>query len=262
MVKHVRQLCIKNGNNKVTIPEGMFRYIQGFRILALPKGKKIEIRRGNFETGIVIFSGICDIMVEGKTYAGIGCRHSVFAGPPTSVYVPFGTSCTIISQEVEIGVCFSKCEKKTEFAIIKPEAVKVMQVGRDNWQREVRIAIGQDSPSVNMIVGETINPAGNWSGTPPHKHEKTDLPRESFHEELYYFKTEKPQGFGIEKFYSPQRGVDELLPLKNNSVTFMPWGYHQIVAGPGYNLYYLFFLAGEGKQLIGFVDSEHKWILE
>jgi 5-deoxy-glucuronate isomerase len=120
--------------------------------------------------------------------------------------------------------------------------------------------IGPDSPSVNMLVGETINPPGNWSGTPPHKHEGDKLQGESLHEELYYFRTDKPQGWGIERFYSPEKGINELIYLKENIVTFMPWGYHQIVAGPGYTLYYLFFLAGEGKNLSTFEDKEHCWI--
>jgi 5-deoxy-glucuronate isomerase len=144
--------------------------------------------------------------------------------------------------------------------IIRPEQVKVMQVGRDNWSREVRIIIGPESPSVNMIVGETLNPPGNWSGTPPHKHEGNEARNESLHEELYYFSTDKPQGWGIERLYSPERGVNELIYLKNNIVTFMPWGYHQIVSAPGYTLYYLFFLAGNGKGLSGYEDPDHNWI--
>ncbi len=88
--------------------------------------------------------------------------------------------------------------------------------------------MGPDSPSVNIILGETLNPPGNWSGTPPHKHEIDDLSRESLHEEVYYFRTDKPQGWGIERIYSPERGVNDLLFLQNNSVTFMPWGYTRL----------------------------------
>ncbi len=120
--------------------------------------------------------------------------------------------------------------------------------------------IGPEGPSQNLLLGETLNPPGNWSGTPAHKHEQARPPDESCHEELYYFKIDKPQGFGIQKFYSPERGVDELISITDGTVTFMPWGYHQIVAGPGYTLYYLFFLSGQGKKLAGVPDQNHCWI--
>ena len=109
-------------------------------------------------------------------------------------------------------------------------------------------------------MGETVNPPGNWSGTPPHKHEVNDLPEESLHEELYYFKTDKPQGWGIQRTYSPSRGLNKLINLENNTITVMPYGYHQIVAGPGYTLYYLFFLAGKGNDLCPYEDPQHNWI--
>ena len=180
----------------------------------------------------------------------------------SSVYIPPGMRYSVVSDEgVEAGICKAACMPYGgEAKLITPDDVKVMQVGRDNWAREVRIMIGPHIVAKNMIIGETINPPGNWSGTPPHKHENNNLPKESLHEELYYFRTDKPQGWGIERLYSPERNINELIYLQNNTVTFMPWGYHQIVAAPGYTLYYLFFLAGEGNVLAGLEDSNHNWI--
>jgi 5-deoxy-glucuronate isomerase len=47
-----------------------------------------------------------------------------------------------------------------------------------------------------LIAGETYTPSGNWSTYPPHKHEVDDLPREAFHEEMYFFKVDPADGFG------------------------------------------------------------------
>jgi 5-deoxy-glucuronate isomerase len=255
------QLEIKNGVGRAELPEGMFNYINGFCVRDLDSKDTLVISTSPVEEiGILILSGACDIVLEGKIYNGVGARESVFDGVPAGVYIPPGMSCSITGKRARLAICRGKCGKKTHHAVIRPEDVKVMKAGKDNWQRDVRIIIGPDGPSENLILGETINPAGNWSGTPPHKHEVYDLPRESMHEELYYFKSDKPQGYGAEKFYSPERGVDELIPLRDNTVTYMPWGYHQIVAGPGYTLYYLFFLSGKGKQLAGAVDPDHEWI--
>lgn len=262
MSKFHAEMKIKEGYNQLELPKDLFRYIKGFGVLSLKNGKQITLNSGSNEVGLVIFNGQCDIVFEENEFKSLGSRKNVFDGMPTGVYIPIDTEYNIFSHGVTIAVCRAKCEQQTEVAVIKPDDVKIMQVGRENWKREVRMIIGENSPSVNLLVGETINPPGNWSGTPPHKHEKVSPPTESLNEELYYFKTDKPNGYGIEKFYSPERNIDELIPIKDNTVTYMPWGYHQIVAGPGYTLYYLFFLAGEGKNLIGFVDPNHKWINE
>lgn len=240
----------------------IFNYIKSFSLLSLENKQEQEIKSGDKELGVLVLSGSCDIFVDGKTHQGLGVRESVFSGLPSAFYVPINKIVRVISRGVRLAICACACEKETEFALIRPENVRVMQVGKLNWQREVRMIISKDSPSVNLILGETLNPPGNWSGTPAHRHEKANPPEESSHEELYYFKTDKPQGFGVERIYSPERNVNELIYLKENIVTFMPWGYHQIVAGPGYPLYYLFFLAGKGKDLIGAPEAEHKWINE
>jgi 5-deoxy-glucuronate isomerase len=256
------EIKIEAGLNKAKITKGIFKYIRRFSILSFKHAAKVDLETRDCETGLVILKGNCDIAIDGKTYKNLGQRDDVFHGLPTGIYVPIQKKYTISGINAEIAICSSKCEKESDFAIISPEAVKVMEVGKDNWKRQVRMIIGPASPSINLLVGETLNPPGNWSGTPAHKHERVDYPRESLHEELYYFKTDQPKGFGIERLYSYERKVNELLYLKENTITFMPWGYHQIVAGPGYWLYYLFFLSGEGKQLNGLADPAHKWLNE
>jgi 5-deoxy-glucuronate isomerase len=37
-------------------------------------------------------------------------------------------------------------------------------------------------------------------------------------------------------------------------------GYHPVVAGPGYDVYYLNFLAGSDRALAVTEDSDHVWI--
>lgn len=256
------QLPVKKGVNKTRIRKGLFKFIQSFEIVLLNNGERIALKSGNCEVGLVILKGKCSIHIDGKIYENLGLRGNVFTGRPTAAYIPIEKKLEILSHGVEIALCYAKCQKKGDFAIISPEMVKVIQVGKDNWQRQVSLVITPDLHSDKLIVGETINPPGNWSGTPAHKHEIDNPPTESLHEELYYFKCDRNNGFGIERFYSPERNINELIYIKENTVTFMPWGYHQIVAGPGYALYYLFFLSGKGKELIGFCDPDHKWLSE
>lgn len=247
------------GYNKADLHPA-FRFIQEFGILNLGKDEDFTLETGSKEYGFIVLKGACEIEVDGKKYGSIVSREDFFSGLPTALYVPADSRCYISNGRAQIAICAGRCDKKTETALITPEQVKVMEVGKGNWSRNVRIIIGPDTPSVNIIIGETLNPPGNWSGIPPAKHENNNQPLESLHEELYYFKTDKPQGWGIERIYSPERNINELVYLEDSTVTFMPWGYHEIVAAPGYTLYYLFFLAGEGNKLAQFEDPDHVWI--
>lgn len=236
-----------------------FRFIEEFGILKLGKGETHQHSSEDCEVGIMVLSGKCSIEIGGELFH-VGNRKDVFSGLPQAIYIPPGYSFRISGGPLEAAICQTKAEKRGEYRIISESEVKVNQVGRGNWAREVRLVIPPRGFSENIIMGETINPPGNWSGTPPHKHEVNNLPEESLHEELYYFKTDKPQGWGIQRTYSPSRGLNELIYLEDNTITFMPWGYHQVVAGPGYTLYYLFFLAGKGNDLCGYEDPQHNWV--
>lgn len=254
------KLQIKPGINEADIRKGLFKHIRNFSVLSLNDNQDINLNTEGFESALIILKGKCDIFIDGKNFKDIGERDNYFNALPTGVYIPRNKNYTIRGHGVEIALCNGICDQDSEFAIVMPSEVKEMEVGKDNWKRKVRMILGPQSPSINLIVGETMNPAGNWSGTPAHKHENSNPPAESMQEELYYFKTEKPQGFGIERLYSPERNINELIYINNNTVTFMPWGYHQIVSAPGYALYYAFFLSGPKKELVGFTDLEHKWM--
>lgn len=252
---------IKKGYNKIVGRGERFKFIDEFGILRLGDGDSFSETSPECETALIILKGSCSVTAGNITFEDIHGRETIFSGLTNSVYIPPGINYSVTGRGVEIGVCKALCRPYDgEAELITPDRVKVMQVGSDNWSREVRIMIGPNTAGKNMIVGETVNPPGNWSGTPPHKHEKDSLPEESLHEELYYFRTDKPQGWGIERFYSPERNINDLIYLQDNIVTYMPWGYHQIVAGPGYTLYYLFFLAGKGNTLTGYEDPDHNWI--
>jgi 5-deoxy-glucuronate isomerase len=140
------------------------------------------------------------------------------------------------------------------------EDVKVSSVGKENWQRDVRFIIRPETISDKIIIGETINPPGNWSGTPPHKHDTNRESEETQNEELYYFLFNKESGWGMERIYDESKQINELIHLKNFTTTIKLHGYHQVVSAPGYLLYYLWFIAGPTNKLKAFEDPDHSWI--
>jgi len=112
--------------------------------------------------------------------------------------------------------------------------------------------------TARLIVGETYTPSGNWSTYPPHRHEKDDLPREAYHEEMYFFKVAPADGFGLTRYYNHE--VDTGYVVRDNTILMIPNGYHTVVSAPGYTTYYLWFLAGEHRAQAVSDDPAVGWV--
>ena len=112
---------------------------------------------------------------------------------------------------------------------------------------------------------EVYTPSGNWSSYPAHKHDvrKTDASGnllEADLEEIYFYKIDKPNGFAIQQVYNDDRSLDEVIKVHNNEAVLVPEGYHPVVAGHGYNVYYLNFLAGSDQSLANTPDPQQEWV--
>ena len=223
------------------------------------------------EVVLDILAGMCDVRIKSNAfeeivYEKLGERSSPFTGKPTMVYLPRETSYTIVPcvSPLDIAVCAAPSEQNGNPAVVRPKDVIVTSTGKANWRRDVRLAVGESVGAQRLIVGETLNPPGNWSGSPPHKHDTYNLPFEVPSEEIYLFLIEPSQGFGLGRVYTAEDDPDcinEVYVIENNDVLSIPRGYHCIVAGPGYRLCYLFVLAGEKRQYGLFSDDpKHSWL--
>jgi len=150
-----------------------------------------------------------------------------------------------------------------EPVLIFPAEASTKVIGQNNWQRSVVTSVGDNVLANRLIVGETLNPPGNWSSSPPHKHDQ-DLGEESKMEEVYLYKFNPPQGFGLQRIYtSPDdpSPLDVTYAVKDGDVVVLPRGYHPVVAAPGYQLLYLWALAGETRNYGAWSDDpDHSWI--
>lgn len=236
------------------------KYIElGF--LSLTKGQIYEEESGDKEIGLIILSGKCSLNIEDQEWRSIGERPDVFSGKAFAAYVPCQSKYRISTEdEVEIAVCKAPSKRVCPPRLIRPEEVKVKSVGKDNWRRDVYDIIDLTVEAERLVIGETLNPPGNWSSAPPHKHDIDNLPQESDQEEVYFFRMAPPQGFGMQRIYTDDGSLDEAYVLKNNDTVIIPKGYHPVVAAPGYRLYYLWILAGEKRILQPRDDPQHAWI--
>ncbi len=219
-------------------------------LLVLTDGQSYSGSTGGREVLAVLLGGKGTFKVGGSTFTGVGGRPNPFSGKPHSVYMPCGVDYTITAQgKLEVVLTSAPSDQKIAPYVIGPEKCTTGVWGAANFSRnfvQILTLAGQpDLPAARLIVGETATPSGNWSTFPPHKHEVDDLPREAYHEEMYYFKVSPADGFGMTRYYNGE--VDTGYVIRDSSILMAPNGYHTVVSAPGYTTWYLWFLAGNQR---------------
>jgi 5-deoxy-glucuronate isomerase len=236
-----------------------------FSLLKLAAGEKHSANSGNHEILAVILGGKATFTINGTTFEKVGGRPNVFTGKPHSVYIPAVADYSIIAESaVEIALPSAPSDETS----IQPYVIAPGQVANGVWgaanfkryfHQILTLAAQPELPARRLIVGETFTPSGNWSTYPPHKHQEDDLPRQAFHEEMYYFKVNPGDGFGLCHYYN-EEGEDENFTVRDNSIHMLPRGYHTVVSAPGYTTYYLWFLAGNQRIQATVDDPAVGWV--
>jgi 5-deoxy-glucuronate isomerase len=209
-----------------------------------------------------------EVRVDGEAFV-LPARDSVFNDAPSAVYAPPGSTLEAAGPLLA-GLFLAAAETAGAEPVsappadapapyaVRPEDVVTVARGRGNFARAVRDIVPATRPGLRLLVGETLNPPGNWSSSPPHKHDRDAAPEEAQLEEVYLFRVDPAQGFGLQLSYD---GADErAFRVRDLDVAAIPAGYHPVVAAPGYRLYYLWGLAGSGRQLRWFPDPDHAWV--
>jgi 5-deoxy-glucuronate isomerase len=249
---------------------GVLRFLE-FARLNLMKGQKHSGKTQGREYVLDIFSGIATVAVETadgrrQVFPNVGARADVFSGPPAMVYLPAQSSYEITaeSEMFDAGIFSAPSTATASAVLLEGAAVVAKQVGRDNWQRTVYSALTEDVPAQRLLAGETLNPPGNWSSYPPHKHDRLSPPREAILEEVYFFRTKPAQGFGLMWTYTSPGdpdGFSTALVVEDGDTVLLPKGYHPVVAAPGYQLHYTWVLAGEERRYGAWADDpRHAWV--
>ncbi len=234
----------------------------GLDVLRLGPGETWKGELKDEEAALVILSGRCTIAVSGASegrWEGLGGRGDIFAGPPAAVYAPRRSRVEVRAEpKLELAIAKAPCEVDLPAKLIASGDVKVVSAGMANWRRDVRLVIPPGSPlSQRLIVGETINPPGNWSGIPPHKHDiKTAA--ENILEEFYFFKVRPADGYGVQVM--SEDGKDAARVIHNDDVAVLQSGYHPTCAAPGVTVAYLWVLSGDSKAYDIAIDPRFGWV--
>jgi 5-deoxy-glucuronate isomerase len=213
------------------------------------------------ELVVVVLTGRVRVEIDGLQLGEAGGRSSVFEAAGYAVYVAPGATFRLIGvSAARLAVASAPAGDGTPGAsrIIGPADQRIAEVGRDNWARTVRTILGPEDAAARLLLGETINPPGNWSSYPPHKHDRQAPPDEARLEEVYLFQVQPAGGFGVQVHY--EDGLREASIVRDEEVAIIRSGYHPVVAAPGYALYYLWVMAGDGREMFPFLDPDHSWV--
>lgn len=194
------------------------------RVYRMKAGDERKFLRDGEETAVLLLSG--KITFDGTETVS---RESVFTEGPFALHVCSDTEIKVKAEEdSEILVQCTKNEAKFDSKLYRPEDAPwgYSCVGKfgNVAKRRVNTIIDKDiAPWSNMVLGEVLNDKGNWSGYLPHRHPQP---------ECYYFKFDRPEGFGA-SFVG-----DEVFKSVDNSFSAIPGGaLHPQSVAPGFQMY-------------------------
>ena len=234
-----------------------------FGLLKLAAGTGYEGDTGNTELALVLIGGNFAAGGEGWAFEVTDGRTSPFTGKPHCLYLPRNTRYTLTAlSDVELACNATPVTRDTARpTLIRPEDTRHIALGRDNWTRTSEIILDEKFDSEHLYIGEGMIPSGNWSGYPSHRHDVNNPPAELDMEETYFYLFDPPQGFGFQSVYKPDGSLNEAYRVKNYDTVAIAEGYHPLVGAPGYQMYYLWTMAGsQGRGLVSSMDPAHEWV--
>ena len=231
-----------------------------FLVRRLQPGDVFHTRTEREEAAFVLLGGT-GLADWGQGTQPLGKRRNVFDGLPYTLYLPAQNEVSFEALTTcEIAECRVPSEARLEPRLIAPDDVVSGLRGGGNVSRQIVDVIPPSFAADKLVVIEVYTPGGNWSSYPPHKHDTHNPPLEVDLDEIYYYRFAQPGGFALQHLYSDGNLKGCTVKTGDGDVVLVRSGYHVVVAGPGYDVYYLNFLAGSSRALAVTEDPRHAWI--
>jgi 5-deoxy-glucuronate isomerase len=201
--------------------------LMDIRVFRLGAGSVKEFGTGGEETAVLLLSGSVVFRWDGREEKA--ARSDVFTGGPYCLHIYDGEKASLTAVTgCEILVQRTKNKARAAAEFYRPEDAPWKyscrgQYGNTANRRVNTIFDHETAPRSNMVLGEVLNDPGNWSGYLPHSHPQP---------ETYYFKFDRPEGFGA-SFVG-----DEVFKSVDGSFSAIPGGrLHPQSAAPGFVMY-------------------------
>jgi len=226
----------------------------------------LEVGEPDREHVVVVLGGTCraDCGTGGPAWDDLGARADVFDGPATAVYVPAGRT-AVLAGAARVAVASAPGTPGPDRApyVVRPGDVAIEHRGRSSWAREVHDIVAADRPADQLLVGETFHaPDAAWSGYPPHRHDRDDPPHEARLVEAFLVRVDPPTGFGVLVHYPDAPGDRAARVVTDGELVAVEGGYHSFAGAGGHRFYYLWAIAGIGRDLRFRTDPRDAWLVE
>jgi 5-deoxy-glucuronate isomerase len=230
-----------------------------FFVHRLEPGDKLRKCTQNEEAAFVVLGGN-GLVDWGTGEIAVGRRKNVFDGLPYTIYIPAQSQMSFTAQTLcEVAECRVPSTERLEPKLIAPQDVSCSLRGGGNASRQIVDVMSPTFPADKLMVIEVYTPGGNWSSYPPHKHDFHNPPAEVDLDEIYYYRIQNG-GFALQHLYGGDEAAEQVVKARDGDAVLVHSGYHAVVAGPGYDVYYLNFLAGSSRSLAVTEDPERAWI--
>jgi len=230
-----------------------------FSVKTLAAGEGWRDRDAARERCLVVMSGDVVFEVAGDEHVVIG-RTSVFKGLPHAMYLPPGVDCDVTAESAAV-IAVGKAPAGGEFAprFITPAAVTVEMRGGHNAERQITHLI-DPGQAERLLCVEVYTPSGNWSSYPPHRHDEYVPGVEVDLDEIYHYRIDPAEGWGMQRLYDDARELDDVVVVTDGDTVLVRRGYHPVVMAPGYDGYYLNFLAGDRPSWEARDEPDLAWV--
>ncbi len=248
----------------ITPASAGWRYV-GFSLFHLKAGDSASEHTGNNEVILVLVEGKARISGAGREWGVLGDRMSVFEKTaPHCLYLPDGSDWQAGAEtDCVIAVCAAPGKGGHEARTIGPQEITLTERGKGTNTRYINnIAMEDADYCDSLLVTEVFTPAGHWSSYPSHRHDEDDFPRITYLEETYYHRLNPTGGFGIQRVYTDDGGLDETMAVKDGDVVLVPRGHHPCAAPYGFEMYYLNVMAGPMRKWRFVAAPEVEWIMQ
>lgn len=238
-----------------------------FGVRRMAGGERWNLATGESEYGLVVLGGVCRVRSSRGEWPSVGRRPDVFHGMPYALYLPRRTDVEVEALSVTLDLAYGWCSADEDHPpqLVRPVDVSVEIRGGGNATRQINAIIPPGFACQHLVCVEVYTPSGNWSSYPPHKHDEHVMGVrgeivEADLEEVYFYQMDRPEGFAIQRVYTSDRRLDEVIVARHDDLVLVPEGYHPVVSGHGYTTYYLNFLAGSAQSLANRDDPAHAWV--
>ncbi|MBQ3150956.1 MAG: 5-deoxy-glucuronate isomerase [Clostridia bacterium] len=218
------------------------------------KGEERVFLYSDMETAVLLIDGDLTFRFNGKEEKA--SRHSLFNDGPYCLHVSKNTQITLIADsDCEVLIQSTDNDRDFESKFYRPEDCDSFVSCEGKWENTavrdvVTVFDYNNAPYSNMVLGEVYARQGRWWSYIPHSHPQP---------EVYYYKFERPEGFGACFIGETAHTV------KDGSCGCFPGGYnHPQVTAPGYPMYNIWMIRHlDGNPWTDRIDDErYKWLLD